>query len=119
MDGRYYKLSNRDYTLMLKLRRVIDLLLAESRHMPVMHARAFVEVAMVPLKGPTTYGRALGVSQPYMSRCLQEIGSDPRYRTEPSYLVNWAISPESLREKEYFLSAKGLNLLENMLSALR
>ncbi len=119
MDGRYYKLSNKDYMLMLKLRKVIDLLLTESKTMPVMYTRAFIEVAMTPLKGPTTYSHALGVTQPYMSRVLHEIGSDPRYRSQPNYLVNWAISPESMREKEYFVSAKGLKLLEDMLTAMR
>lgn len=116
---RSHKLSNQDYTSLVKLRRALDLIIAENRKMPILYARTFVEVSLNPLRGPTAYAQSIGVSQPYMSRVLREIGADPRHRAEIVGLIDSAQSPTSGREMEYFLTPNGLMLMQRLIQVLK
>lgn len=85
------------------------------------YAEAFLAVAEKPGHGPTEYAKSLGSVQPVVSRLLHELGSRSRRkeRTEGLGLVEWNIHPESLRNKQYFLTPKGESLKEKVVAILQ
>jgi hypothetical protein len=111
-------LSAKDEGTLRVLAKVADLLLMINPKMPLSYLRAFIEVALSPGKGPTAYANSLGLVQPVASRILMEIGPSARTRSAPDHLVYWVSSPLNGREKEYYLTPKGLTLMYDVLRAL-
>lgn len=95
------------------LSRIVRII-AEFRRMspglPATYIDAFLAVALNPGHGPTEYARMVGTSQPIMSRTLLEIGEQARLRDEPLHLVVSRRHPESRRQIQYYLTAKGYAL---------
>ena len=107
-----------DYKALHRLQRILDILISTNHKMPLSSARAFVEVAMNPGKGPTAYGRAMGVEQPTMSRLLLDLGPKPRYGEHRPKLVDRTSSPKDIRETEYYLTFEGYRLMRDLIDLM-
>lgn len=87
--------------------------------MPMSSARAFVEIAMNPGKGPVAYGRAMGIEQPIMSRLLLDLGPKPRYNKEHrTKLIDRTYSSTNMREQEYYLTYEGYKLMRELIDLM-
>lgn len=118
-NAQKHRLVHKDDITLNRLASALDILLAINPKMPLTYARAFVEVARNPGKGPTVYGLAMNMAQPVASRVLLEIGPNTRHRDQPDHLVDWTFAAHSLREKEYYLTPKGHTLMRELLRALQ
>jgi len=99
----------------MKVRDIIDMFLAIERKMPLIYARSFIEVALNPGKGPTTYGSAIGTGQPQMSRILLEIGPQARHKQNSLNLVGQVASPNNAREIQTHLTPAGMTLMYDII----
>lgn len=99
----------------MKVRDIVDMFLTIDRKMPLIYVRAFMEVALNPGKGPTSYGIAIGTGQPQTSRILLEIGPQARFRQDGLKLVDQATSPDSAREKQAYLTPAGMTLMYDII----
>ena len=75
--------------------------------MPLQYVTAFLLVAMDEGKTVSEYAKQAGVSLSVMSRHLLDIGERNRYMEDGFGLVMAKPSPNSLREKEVYLTTKG------------
>lgn len=114
-----HQLSHKDEMRLMGMAQSMDLMLNINPKMPLHYARTFIEVAIHPGKGPTLYAKALGTTQPVISRVLQEIGDHTRHRDRADGLVDWTFAPHSIREKEFRLTPKGMTLMSDILDALQ
>lgn len=114
-----HKLSNVDYKTLTNVKAILDVLNDIDHRMPLSYARAFVEVALHPGKGPSEIGRALNVDQPIMSRTLSEIGDRPRSRNEKLGLVELVPGSPDARLKECYMTHAGLKLMYDLIRAIR
>lgn len=115
---RLHKLSNEDRRSLMRVRDIMDMFLTIDRKLPLIYARAFIEVALNPGRGPTAYGSAMGTGQPQMSRILLEIGPQARFRQEGLMLVDQMPAPDNAREKQIFLTPAGITLMYGIIRRL-
>lgn len=112
-------LTEDEIRILMKLNAAIDILRSYDHKIPASYISAALNVAINPGNGPTHYAKAMGTIQPIASRLLLEIGEKARHRDGPLGLVEAQISPESLRDKQYHLTAKGLDLAKRLADVLR
>lgn len=113
--NRFHKISDEDMRSLMKIRDIFDMFLALNHKMPLIYARSFIEVALSPGKGPTMYGNAIGTSQPQMSRILLEIGQRARVLESGLKLIDLVPSSDSGRERQAYLTPKGMALMYDIL----
>jgi hypothetical protein len=97
-----------------KFNEIIQLFRDEDNKIPASYLAAFLMVAIDPNKGPTHYAQSMGTIQPVASRLLLEIGASARHKDQSLGLVDCRISATSLRDKEYYLTDKGLSLAKKI-----
>jgi hypothetical protein len=112
---RFHRISDQDKFALMRIRDIFDMFLAQNHKMPLIYARAFMEVALSPGKGPTMYSATIGTSQPQMSRVLLNIGPRARWVESGMKLIDLAPSPENGRERQAYLTPKGLTLMYDIL----
>lgn len=86
--------------------------------MPLQYVMAFLAVATDEGKGVKDYAEKLGVNQTTMSRHLLDIGPRNRNMEDGFNLVQYRASPFELRRHEYYLTAKGRQLINHVLREL-
>lgn len=79
---------------------------------------AFLHVAADEGKSLSDYVSAAGLPQSTISRQLNDLGRLNREREEGLMLVDDRFAPESLKEKQKFLTPKGKELVKRVLKAL-
>lgn len=114
-----HKLSDADYKTLTNVKAILEVLNEIDHQMPISYARAFIEVALYPGRGPSELGRALNVAQPIMSRTLHEIGDRPRTRDEKLGLVELVPGFPDARQKECYMTHAGLKAMYDLIRAVR
>ncbi|ACA19282.1 transcriptional regulator, MarR family [Methylobacterium sp. 4-46] len=89
---------------------ILDTFRGMNPRMSITYAMGFLMVANRPGLGPTDYAPMLGTTQPIMSRMLLDLGPKTRDKPEGLGLLERRVSPESLRQVCYTLTAKGEEL---------
>ncbi len=112
-------LSEGDLFLLRRLRLIIQIFRRLEGRIPSSYMDAFLLVAITPGLGPTEYARGLGTSQPVASRILLELGTHARERDTQLDLVDRRPSALSLARQEYFLTAKGNVVLNQIIKTLK
>jgi DNA-binding MarR family transcriptional regulator len=87
--------------------------------MPWQEAYAFLLVALEEGRGVQEYAKAVGVTQPAMTRILFALGSRDRQRKAGYGLVQQAIDPDDPRRRQTFLTAKGKALTHEITRSVR
>lgn len=118
---KFHELSKDEMEALEKVIRIIQAFRDVEPRMPTSYADAFLQVARRPGEGPTEYAKHLHTTQPAASRLLIEIGSteQARERNTGLGLVDRQISAQSLRNQEYFLTARGRQLLGRLLDVIK
>jgi hypothetical protein len=120
---RFHELSVEDQKALSKVIRIVEAFRDVEGRMPTSYADAFLRVAAKPGHGPSEYSKDMGTTQPVASRLLLEIGSvesgaKSRHRERGLELVDRQVSDMSLRNHEYFLTPKGLRLVNKLISII-
>jgi DNA-binding MarR family transcriptional regulator len=103
------------------IRRAIELISAFreiSPGMPTGYVAAFLAVAHEPGHGVTKYAKDLDVIVPVASRTLLEIGKKARTGGPGYGLVDSVQASEDLRAWAYYLTPKGVTLLDRVLEVM-
>ncbi len=82
------------------------------------YVRAFLAVARDPGKGPTHYGKTLGIKQERASKILLDLAGYSRNSSDRLDLLKYEVDPSDYRARCYFLSGTGRELKERALAWL-
>ena len=82
------------------------------------YVRAFLAVARDPGKGPTHYGKTLGIKQERASKILLDLAGYSRNSSDRLDLLKYEVDPSDHRARCYFLSGTGRELKERALAWL-
>ena len=112
--GTNSRISPEDRHAALKLFRGLSVFRAVRETMPLQYVTTFLTIAMDEGKSLNEYGKALNIPPSTMSRQLQDLGPSTRKGITGLKLIESHFAPGSLREKEVYLTPKGLSLLRSL-----
>ena len=116
---KFAELGNDEAIKVERLLRALEVFREEvDGALPASYMMAFLMVALNPGKGTGDYGKAMGVSQPVISRILLEIGPKSRTGQPGQGLVDSALNPTDYRYKQTYLTPKGRVLLRKLMNAM-
>lgn len=115
---RFAKPSATDATHIRRMMKLIEAFRQVEPSMPTSYVAAFLAVAYEPGQGVTKYARDLGVIVPVASRILLEIGKKARMGGPGYGLVDSVQATNDLRAWNYYLTPRGVKLLDHIVALL-
>lgn len=112
-------LSASDKLELTKLLDILEQFRVLRSTMPVHQVCALLRVAIEPGEGVNHYMQRAGVAQSVMSRHLLDLADTLRNNEPGMELLTRKQSPISAREAQYFLSSKGRQIVNQILSTMR